>query len=97
MTSVTNEQRPAQPGPHAKLRTRTHIRLGILVGAGIQQQPRAVRVTLLSGPDQRRLFVLRARFSLSRRDIRYTHAHIRRGDVRNHPWAMTGRRQTMDA
>jgi hypothetical protein len=38
----------------------THIVTGILVGADIQQQPHAVRVTLLSGTHQRRQSVLRA-------------------------------------
>ncbi len=39
----------------------THLVLGILVGAGIEQQPRAVRVTLVTGPNQRRVSVLRRR------------------------------------
>ncbi len=38
--------------------TRTHLVLGIHVGAGIQQQPHAVRVTPLGGPNQWRLSVL---------------------------------------
>ncbi len=46
--------------PHATTRTRTHIRLCILVGAGIQQQLCAVRVTLPTGQNQRRESVLRA-------------------------------------
>ncbi len=39
--------------------TDTHLVLGILVGASIQQQPRAVRVTYISGPNQRRISPLR--------------------------------------
>ena len=54
--STTSPKRPT----HATTRTRTHIRLGILVGAGIQQQPHAVRATSLSGINQRRVSVLRA-------------------------------------
>jgi hypothetical protein len=38
-----------------------HIRLGILVGAGIQQQPRAFRTTFVSCLDQRCPPVLRGR------------------------------------
>jgi hypothetical protein len=51
---------PRQEGPHASTYTHTHLVRGILVGAGIQQQPRAVRVTIESGPNQRRVSVLRA-------------------------------------
>jgi hypothetical protein len=52
---------PSLNKAHARnTRTRTHIRLGILVGAGIQQQPRAVRTTNVSGPNQSRPSVLRA-------------------------------------
>jgi hypothetical protein len=40
--------------------TRTHLVSGLLVGAGIQQQPRAVRVTTASGQNQRRRSALRA-------------------------------------
>ncbi len=50
--------RPTKP---ALARTRTHRSLGLLVGAGIQQQPRAVRVTTVSGHNQRRPSALRAR------------------------------------
>ncbi len=52
--SSHNAQHAQQPG------TRTHIRLDILVGAGIQQQPRAGRVTTVTGHNQRRPSVLRA-------------------------------------
>jgi hypothetical protein len=38
--------------------TGTHPIIGILVGAGIQQQPSAVRVTIVSGTNQRRVSVL---------------------------------------
>jgi hypothetical protein len=39
--------------------TKTHIVLDIFVGTGIQQQPRAVRVTIASGQNQRRVPKLR--------------------------------------
>ncbi len=39
--------------------TDTHIVLGILVGAGIQQQPKTVRVTFRSGQNQRCASALR--------------------------------------
>ncbi len=42
------------PGPTHNTRTRTHPVFGILVGAGIQQQPRAARETKASGKNQRR-------------------------------------------
>ncbi len=69
-------------GPHAD-HTGTHHVLGVLVGAGIQQQPRAVRVTILSGPHQRRPSVLRrrrhhqSRLRVARTHHRdtYTHTH----------------------
>jgi hypothetical protein len=47
-------------------RTRAHL---------LQQQPHAVRVTLPAGHSLRRHSVLFVCMSLSRRDIRYTHAH----------------------
>jgi aspartate oxidase len=43
-----------------KYNTSTHLVLEILVGAGIQQQSRALHVTLVGGPHQRRVIVLRA-------------------------------------
>ncbi len=43
------------PGPRRRgSADRTHLIRDILVGAGIQQQPHAVLVTLASGPMQRR-------------------------------------------
>ena len=53
--SIRQHFTPHTPRP----RTRTHIVLGLLVGAGIQQQPRTVRVTIASGFNQRRISVLR--------------------------------------
>jgi hypothetical protein len=55
--STTTLTTPRTPLP----RTRTHIVSGIRVGAGIQQQPRAVRVTIRSGINQQRLSALRGR------------------------------------
>ena len=57
---------PAPPTP-ATTRTRTHLVRGILVGAGIQQQPCAVQVTIMSGIHQRRPSFLRRRRRRRRR------------------------------
>ncbi len=40
-------------GATAKQRPTTHPSLGLLVGAGIDQQPHAVRATTRSSPNQR--------------------------------------------
>ncbi len=47
---------PTRHHPHSH----THLVLGLFVGAGIQQQPRAVRETIVSGIHERRPSVLRA-------------------------------------
>ena len=77
-------------------RTTTHIRLGILVGAGIQQQPRAVRMTIHRGQNQRRHSVLRVRVPPmcrpSRRSTNHMHQNTkctRNANARNR----TGKRQ----
>ncbi len=64
--------------------TRAHLRRGIRVGAGIDQQPHAVRVTLLGGPYQRRLSELRVRVRLCHcaAEISLTHVHAERVHVR---------------
>jgi hypothetical protein len=59
-------------------KTTTHVVIGILVGAGIQQQPHAVRVASFSGVDQRRASALRqiriqARIQIAR------HIHVKPG------------------
>jgi hypothetical protein len=41
-----------------QLRPTTHMALGFLVGAGFNQQPRTVRVTIPSGKRQRRRSML---------------------------------------
>jgi hypothetical protein len=56
-------------GTTATQRTKTHIVSGILVGAGIDQQPHAVYATLLSGAHQRRRSDLQA----SRRKLTLSH------------------------
>ncbi len=53
---------------NATTRTRTHLVLGILVGAGIQQQPHAVRATIVSGTNQRRESV-RLRIAQMRQNV----------------------------
>ena len=53
--SANSVRPPPQP------RTCTHIIFDIFKGAGIQQQPHAVRVTILSGIKQRRVSALRRR------------------------------------
>jgi hypothetical protein len=69
----TNNRRRGRP-------TRTHLIRGLLVGAGIQQQPRTARVIPFSGQNQRRPSVLRARMPTCRRrpQCRRTHAHTSR-------------------
>ena len=58
------EKRNKSKKCHSKAATDTHIILGILVGAGIDQQLHAVRVTTVSGTHQRRRAApLRARFA----------------------------------
>jgi hypothetical protein len=49
------------PKPAGEADQHTHPILCLLVSAGTQQQPHAVRVTKASGLNQRRLFVLRVR------------------------------------
>ena len=44
--------------PVRQSRTHTYLTRGIRVGAGIDQQPRAVRATILGGTYQRRAFAL---------------------------------------
>ena len=63
-TPSASDQSPRQTPPHAPPATHTHILLGILVGAGIQQQPHAVRVSILSGINQRRPSALRTRLNV---------------------------------
>ncbi len=58
--TITHHHRHQHQRPTLK-RIRTHLTLGLLVGAGIQQQPHAARVTIASGTNQRRRSELRAR------------------------------------
>ena len=57
----------AIPSPTSRTRwtiATTHLVSGLLVGAGIQQQPHAVCATLFSCPNQRRVSVLRKIFPI---------------------------------
>ncbi len=55
----------------SKAATDTHIGHGLLVGAGIDQQPRTVRVTIRRGPNQRRASILRVGFKQSTTKIAF--------------------------
>jgi hypothetical protein len=85
-----------QPGPNADRPDTTHPFLDVFVGAGIQQHPRAVRVTIPSGPNQRRPSVLRARVmcrhrlphSTSHTDTIATHRTLIRPHSTNAPTTM---------
>jgi hypothetical protein len=62
--SSANENKSRKSGAALeKKRLMAHIGFGIFVGAGIDQQPRTVRVTPLSGTHQRRPSVLRVEFA----------------------------------
>ena len=62
---ITSHHIQSPPPPQRKRPARitltcTNISRGILVGAGIQQQPHAVRITIHSSPNQRRASVLQS-------------------------------------
>jgi hypothetical protein len=61
-----------------KQRPTTHIACGILVGAGIDQQPRTVRATMPSGTHQRRISTLRVRFAAAHSAAAIAIGHTRR-------------------